>query len=468
MVSIASPEAYRLLHEGCEAFTGIECNGIRVDVARLDSSIIKVDKRIKYLEEQMREDDVYKVWRRRYGQNLNFESREQLGNVLFKDMGFESKGYTAAGEAGGRFKINEEILETIELPFVALYLQKAKLEKLGGTYLKGVRREVVGDRIHPFYNLNTVITYRSSCDSPNFQNIPIRDKRIAKWIRSCIIASKGHRFLEIDFKGAEVCCAACYHNDPTMLKFLWEGFDMHKEMAAKCYMIPLVDVPKTVRQEAKSLFVFAQFYGDWYKSCAKALWETIKTNKLVTKDGKSLYEHLRKMGIEALGACDPKKDPVPGTFEHHIKKVEEFFWNKWFPVYKKWKQDHFNTYQKKGYFKTLTGFLLQGPATKNAIINYPIQGSAFHWNLWVLIRLHKWLVKYKMKSMVVGQIHDSMEVDTHEDELEDVVAKVQDLIHDDLRRQYPWIVAPVEVEAALAPAGGSWWDKVDFDLKVAA
>ena len=46
------------------------------------------------------------------------------------------------------------------------------VSKLSSTYISNYIDGEVGGRIYPFFNLNKVRTYRSSSDSPNFQNVP--------------------------------------------------------------------------------------------------------------------------------------------------------------------------------------------------------------------------------------------------------------------------------------------------------
>ena len=51
----------------------------------------------------------------------------------------------------------------------------ASLNKLQGTYIKGIRRlQDEQNYIHPSFLLHTVSSYRSSSADPNFQNFPIQ------------------------------------------------------------------------------------------------------------------------------------------------------------------------------------------------------------------------------------------------------------------------------------------------------
>src|SRR5690606_6500640 len=123
-------------------------------------------------------------------------------------------------------------------PFVKTYLEIKKLTKAVSTNFRGILREVVDGKVHCFFNLHLVQTYRSSSDSFNYQNIPVREEEIAKLIRRSFVARPGRQIIEIDIKGAEVITAACYHKDPTMLAYIKDpSKDMHRDMAMELYLL---------------------------------------------------------------------------------------------------------------------------------------------------------------------------------------------------------------------------------------
>lgn len=463
----ATHEAYKLLHQGSLVLSHIEANGMRVDTEYLDLAIAKTEKRITRLRAELKEDKVYSIWQKRFGRKTNFGSREQLGTVLFGEMGLEGGELTSGSTAKkARYKVDEKILAEIDLPFVKNYLRLAKFEKLKSTYLEGLKREVVDGYAHPVFNAHLVRTYRLSGDSPNFQNLPVRDEEMAGLIRRCFIASEGHVVVEIDFKGIEVSVAACRTKDPMLIKYTSDpSADMHRDSAVGLYMLDEAEVLanpkhyKDARYCAKNMFVFPEFYGSYYPQCAKPLWEVIGKKKFTTVDGTGFKEHLASKGVKSLGACDPQYPPKKGTFERHVKDFEDDFWNRRFKVYRDWKKATWEKYKSRGYVETLTGFILQGVYEKNQILNGDISGSASHCELWLLIQLDRWLVKNNMKSKIVGTIHDSTIMDVHQSELRDVYTKIMRIVTHDLPKHWDWIIVPMRVEIEEAPLGGSWFDK---------
>ena len=465
-------EAYQLLHDGAIALGQVESNGIRVDTEYLDTTIRRLRRRIDHLREKIQSSEVMKKWKAYYKGRSNLNSNEQLGYVLFELMGYHCPNMTETG----RFKTDEETLSAVDNPFVGQYLKIQKLQKSMGTYLMGIKREVVDGFIHPFFNLHLVRTFRSSADSPNFQNIPIRDPEISRLIRQAFIPRPGHRLVELDYSGIEVAVAACYHKDPTMLSYLKDPTkDMHRDAAMSCYKLPIEEMTpgddtaeqhrvKDIRYCGKNQFVFPEFYGDWYLDCARSLWESVRTMNLRTKDGRSLYEHLRRNGVKELGTLDPREKPRPGTMEYHIQQVEKHFWGERFPTYAKWKKEWVNLYQKRGWMKTLTGFICQGPLKRNEIVNYPVQGSAFHCLLRSIIHLQRRLKKERMRTLIVGQIHDSAVNDVPEEELEDFLGIAQEVMVEGLKRAWDWIITPIEIEAEVTPVDGNWFQKEEWRM----
>lgn len=465
-----NPAGYQLLHDGALALSQIEDNGIQIDTELLERSIRSTTRKIRYKEEELNKSDVVKIWKMHYREKTKLTSNEQLGYVLFKIMGFDCPKRT---EHGG-FATDEETLSTIDHPFVQTFLTKRRLEKARKTYLIGIRNELVDGILRPSFTLNIATTFRSTAEKPSFQNMPVRIPWLMKLIRSIFIARPGNQLIEIDYKGVEVGMAACYHKDPTMISYLEDKTkDMHRDMAAQCYMIPVKDLTeanangekwaKDIRYCAKNKFVFPQFYGDWYVDCARSLWNAIDQMKLALKDGTPLKKHLRRKGIKELGACEPGESPFEGTFEAHIQKIERDFWTRRFPVYAQWRKDWHEAYRKKGWCKTKTGFIVQGWMKRNEVINYPVQGSAFHALLWSIIQLqNKELRRRKMKTVIVGQIHDSLLGDGPPEERDDFIEVCEKVTTVDLRNHWKWINVPFEIEAEVCPVGGNWAQKKGY------
>ena len=454
-------KAYRLFHAGSIALAQVESNGMRIDTEYLKRAVAHSTQTIATITTQLKEDKIFRLWRRKFGSRTNIGSREQLGRILFTIMDYPCPSYTKTG----RPKVDKNTLDNIDLDFVKRFIKLEQLKKVVTTYLGGILRETTDGFLHPFFSLHLVQTMRGQSDHPNFQNIPIRDPKMAKLVRRAFISRPGYQLVETDYSGAEICCAACYHKDPRMISYIKDNTkDLHRDVAGQCYILRKDLITKEIRYCGKNMFIFPQFYGDFYPDCARHLWEAISRMHLKTTEGKNLKIHLREQGITKLGACNPEESPKEGTFEKHIQEVENDFWNKRFKVYGQWKKDWYYSYLKKGYFNTLTGFRIAGDYKRNQVINYPVQGSAFHWLLWSLIRIQKLLNKYKMKSLIIGQIHDSIVADVHEKELKDYLQIVKQVMTIDIRQYWKWIIVPLAIEAEVSPVNGSWYEKKEMEI----
>ncbi len=474
-------EAIELLRDGSRVLARITANGVRIDVDHLDRASKTLGKRIVRLTRELHRDPVWKAWVKRYGPKADLGKLQQLAVVIFDDLGHPCKARTAptAAHPNGLPKVDEKALARLDLPFLRKFRQLRKAEKVKGTYLDGLRKEVVDGYLHPDFNLWTAKTYRSSSSNPNWQNLPVRDEDSARWVRAAIVPRPGRHFGEIDFKGIEVAIGYCYHLDPAMGRYIREDPGrMHKDAAADLFLLKLKQVSDAVRVTAKGAFVFASFYGSFWAQTAPALWEAAAT-QTVEGTGITLREHLRGKGIDKLGSLDPKREPEEGTFSAHVREAERVLWQERFPGYAKWKKDWVEACRERGWMRTKTGFVISlatggdernrgefdrtgegGLAmSRNDITNYPIQGSAFHCLLWVLIRLQEWLDANDMKTLIVGQMHDSINFDAPPDEVGAFLNEVERIITEDLPRAWPWIVVPLKVDVAVADVDRSWHEK---------
>lgn len=448
-----SRDAYQLVHDGAIALAEVEAAGMRIDIDQLEKTIRDVDGKIDELLSEQRRDEVWKTWKRRFGDKANMGSRHQLAGVLFGEMKYEVKSITKTGKA----QVNEEILGEIDLPFAKRFLKVEKLKKLRSTYLIGIKRELVGEFIHPSFNQHLVLSHRSSADSPNVQNQIKRDEEFAEMLRRCFIPRDDHVLVECDYSALEFRVNASFWRDTKMVAYASDPkLDIHRDMASECYMMPMDQVTKQARFFAKNQFVFPRLYGSDYIAISRGLWVAIHTGDLKTSDGVSLKTHLRSQGIKKLGDLDRTRTPRDGTFESRILQVQKKF-DRWFPEWKVRKDKWWNLYQERGWFRTMTGFVCSGVYSLNQVMNLPIQGPSYQCLLWSLIRMVRWLKKNKMRSRVVCEIHDSLVADVHRDELDDYMVEVKRVMTEDAREAWPWIITPLSIEADVYKR--NWFEK---------
>jgi DNA polymerase-1 len=307
-------------------------------------------------------------------------------------------------------------------------------------------RSNVDGYLHPSIDLNHVASGRSNSSDPNLQNVPVRDEKSAKIIRGGFIPSPGNLLMEADFKAIEVRVMACYTHDPVLISYILdETKDMHTDQAARIFKLKQFEVTKQIRHIGKNDFVFPEFYGDWYETCAKSAWEDC--DPLTTKSGMPVKEHLANKGITTLK-----------SFKKHLEIVEKDFWSM-LKITKRWRQTVVNDYLQKGYVDTFFGFRRNGYLEKNQIINTPVQGTAFHCLLWAYNRLTRLFKEMELVSKLIGQIHDSILSDVHPKEQIIVANLMRQVMEKDIAAKFDWIVVPLTVEIETTGIDMPWSTK---------
>jgi hypothetical protein len=135
-----------------------------------------------------------------------------------------------------------------------------------------------------------------------------------------------------------------------------------------------------------------------------------------------------------------------------------------FHVYREKSDLVLEDYRKNGYFRLITGFVVEGLYTKNQILNYLVQGPAFHCLLWCIIRIQKILRKRKMRSLIVSQVHDCVLGDVPEEETQEFLNLTKQVMTVDLPKAWPWIIVPLKAEVDCSPVfpEGNWWNKAPW------
>lgn len=146
--------------------------------------------------------------------------------------------------------------------FIEGILRNRKSQKFFGTYIKGIRERLVGDRIYPSYLLHGTTTGRLSCRNPNLQNEPR-----GSVIRSQFVPEDGNIFVQADYRAAELRVMAALAEDPYLLSVFNNGRDLHSEFATTLFGPSFT---KDQRARAKSA-IFGMAYGMEAYSLARYL-----------------------------------------------------------------------------------------------------------------------------------------------------------------------------------------------------
>jgi len=467
--------AYNFFIEGLNVMGDIQHNGIPADMSYYVKTDKKLDKKIKKLKKYLTSGREARAFEEKYSRPIKITSNKDLGKLFFDVLG-KDPVYTDKGS----YKTDKTTLESLNLPFVEKLLKMKKYEKAKGTYVAQFFREIVNNKIHPFFDLHIPVSYRSSSSMPNWQNLPKRDPEIGDLIRKGITPLRDDDVLiEADFGGAEVITSASYHNDPTFIYDVQHG-DMHKDLATELWMLPksmLIaanykskvkkKLAKMIRFFAKNNWTFAQFYGDYFGSCAKMLWENVIDAGLKLPTGETVEHWINNKGIYELGEV-VNGEPTPGSFMEHCKNIEKRMWTKRFPLYTKWKKDTVKFYQEHGFIKNHFGFRFTGYMSPNQCCNFPIQSASFHILVHALIKLNKWLKKNpKLRTSIIGQIHDSIIMNCPRKNVVKVLNKLNSMVNN-LQNEFKWLPIPMTMDYELSETkadGGNFAEMTEIPLK---
>jgi len=436
--------AYQLFHEGEDEMGDIQWHGISVseEYCHDEKKRIEEEESLPLMKKLLQSEEA-KAFETKIGREILISSNQDLG-ILF----YEVLGYHGKKNSKEHYSVDKFALEKIKIPFVE-DLHKMKKWVDTSSYLDQWMREVYDGRMHPNFNLIVPASYRGSSSDPNFQNVPVRDMEAQKSTRQAIRPSKGRKILDWDYDGIEVCTAAYVSGCPGLIKYVTTpGTDMHRDTAMDIWKIPKDQVTKEIRFYAKNIWVFAEFYGSYYVTCARNLWDVVLIHlNLKTQDGTPLRNHLRSQGIKKFS-----------QFESHCADVERIFWYERFDGYRKWKDKINKLYRKIGFIETGMGFKFSGYMTYNQACNYPIQGPAFHTLLWTLIETGKIAKEEKWETKRIGQIHDSGIEDLVPEEQDHVIKTIKYIGTEKIREVHPFITVPLSIEFNESEIDGNWFD----------
>ena len=388
----------------------MEMEGINLDANFLKSMSIDMQKDIDLFEHK-----IYGT----AGQKFNLASPKQLGDILFDKL--KIGGAKQKKTKTGQYATGEEVLSYLanEHQIVKDILEWRQMVKLQSTYIDALPNQVdqKTGRVHTDYMQTVAATGRLSSNNPNLQNIPIRTER-GRLIRKAFISrDENYSLLSADYSQIELRIIAALSGEENMIKAFQNKEDIHKSTAAKVFNVPLQEVTKEQRSNAKTVN-FGIIYG-------------------VSAFGLSNQTSLsRKESAELI-------DAYYATY----------------PKLKSYMSNQVDFARENGYVQTVLGrrrylkdinsanMMVKSGAERNAV-NAPIQGSAADIIKIAMINIHKKLTSENWKSKMLLQVHDELVFDVHNSELE----KIQPIIKHEMENAF-LLDVPLEVEIGV---GRNW------------
>ncbi len=239
------------------AISEMELAGIRLDLARWKELEVTVRERRDLAAERLESffpppEGVLPL--EGLGPRLNLNSPKQITDA-FRTLGIElpdTKVWT---------------LLKIEHPAARALLEYRELQKKLGTYLEPYPKFIHPrtGRIHANFLQCRVPTGRLACTNPNIQQIPHEDE-----FRRCFVAEEGNVLVIADYSQIELRILAEVSDDPAFVGAFQRGDDLHRLTAATMYGVPMEEVTKDQRSDAKRIN-FGLMYGRGARSLSAQL-----------------------------------------------------------------------------------------------------------------------------------------------------------------------------------------------------
>jgi DNA polymerase-1 len=337
------------------------------------------------------------------GSEFNVGSPQQLGEVLFDDLGLEGGKKTKTGNWSTAADILEDQLDQLDVDsdeyrVINGVLEWRSLSKLKSTYTDALQDQINDDtgRVHTSYSMAVTATGRLSSSDPNLQNIPIRTEEGRK-IRTAFVPADGHKLVSVDYSQVELRLIADIADIPAMKRAFLDGRDIHATTASEMFDVPLDEMTSDIRRKAKAIN-----YGIIY--------------------GISAYGLARQLNIprhEASDYIDTYFDRFP-ELKTYMERAKEFA-------------------REHGYVETEFGRKCYIPQIKarnyarrsyaeRQAINAPIQGTAADIMKRAMIKVDDLITREMEGVKMLLQVHDELLFEIPEDMVKDVTPKIVEVM----------------------------------------
>ena len=352
------------------------------------------------------------------GQEFNIASPKQLGEILFDKMKLVDKPKKTKT---GQYSTAEDVLSYLakDHEIIQNVLDYRGLAKLKSTYVDALPLQIepATGRVHTDYMQTVAATGRLSSNNPNLQNIPIRTERGRQVRKAFIPRDENHTLLAADYSQIELRIIAALSEETTMIEAFKNGEDIHASTAARVFNVPLEEVTREQRGNAKTVN-FGIIYG------VSAFGLTNQTD-LSRSEAKELIETYYKT----------------------------------YPKLRSYMSEQVNFARDNGYVQTVLGrrrylraingsnAIVRGAAERNAV-NAPIQGSAADIIKLAMINIHKKLSEENYQSKMLLQVHDELVFDVYNPEMD----KLKAMVKSEMENAFKMAV-PLDVELGV---GENW------------
>ena len=349
---------------------------------------------------------------------FNINSPKQLGLILFEKLGLPPVKKTKTG-----YSTDVTVLEKLKNkhPLPEKILEFRSLTKLRSTYVDAMPALInpKTQRVHGSFNQTVAATGRLSSSNPNFQNIPIRTE-MGREIRKAFCAQeKDHLILAADYSQVELRIMAHLSEDPNLVAAFKEDADIHTHTAATVFSVKQEDVTSDMRRTAK-VINFGIMYGAGAHRISQELNISHGEAGAIIKAYFERYTGVREYIDKTIAECK-ERGYVETTYGRKRPILD---------------------------INSENGNLQQ--AAKRAAINMPVQGTAADIIKIAMIHMRDWMIKEKLRSKMILQVHDELVFEVHPDELELFKKQVPAIMESAAE-----LIVPLKVDVGV---GKNWYE----------
>jgi len=377
--------------------------GIKVDQSRL----IKLQEKLSHDLKQLTEE-IYGL----SGSEFNIKSTQQLGNVLFGQIGLKGAKKTKTG-----YSTNEAVLQSLkgEHPVIEKILQYREYQKILSTYVDPLLKLAKKDkksRIYTSFIQTGTATGRLSSRDPNLQNIPVRSQ-LGRSVREAFVAKDGYKLVSIDYSQIELRLLAHYSKDEALMNAFSNGVDIHLATSAKLF--------GEEKAEEKRSFAKSVNFGLLYGMGPK------------------------KLSVE-LGISSSEAKEIISNYFASFPTVKNFLES----IQERVKVDGFveTILKRRRFFDYESANGMQKAAFMRESVNTVFQGSAADLIKLSMIEIDNIIEDEFIDAQMLLQIHDELIFEVKEDRVEEVSKKFIEIMENILELDVP-LVCSVSI-------GDSW------------
>ena len=347
------------------------------------------------------------------GEEFNLNSPQQLARVLFEKLEIHKalgKGKPRRTKSGA-YSTDAGLLERYaEHPVIAKLFEYRQWIKLKSTYVDALPALVnpKTGRLHTSYNQTVAVTGRLSSSDPNLQNIPIRTEA-GREIRRAFVAEPGHTLVAADYSQIELRILAHLSQDRALITAFESGDDIHRRTAAAMFQVDPAAVTREMRSRAKTIN-FGIIYGMNEYGLSSRLAIPVEDAKVFIRAYFEVYPGVRDW-IESTIARAREQGQVTTLL---------------------------------GRRRTVAELGSSNPrvrqAAENTAVNTPVQGSAADMIKKAMVALHRELVRRRLRSRMILQVHDELVFEAAAEEVEEVEQVARQAMQSALELRVPVVV----------------------------